>query len=155
MLAINSFLSITAPVLFVSSHTTLKSVIPRRPCISLKNGSTTLTNSALVNSSLNSNITFFAALDIALSTTKNNRRTLILSNALGRPKNVLSPNRSTPWPVPLGQPSCGPWSVTWPNKSIPILRNFRSLNVPNATSKNLKGSSLFLSLASTLASQAG
>ena len=40
--AINSFLSITAAVLFVASQTSLKSVIPLLPLISLKNGSTTV-----------------------------------------------------------------------------------------------------------------
>ena len=52
--ATNSFLSITSPVLFVSSQTTKKSVIPRLPCTSLKNGSTMFLKLALVNSSLNS-----------------------------------------------------------------------------------------------------
>ena len=47
--------SITSGVLFVSSHTTLKSNIPLLPWTSLKNGSTSCTNWALVNASLNSN----------------------------------------------------------------------------------------------------
>ena len=80
-LAMNSFLSITAAVLLVESQTSLKSVIPLLHLISLRKGSTTLTNSALVNSSLNSNITFLAATDIALSIDRNNLLTLILSNA--------------------------------------------------------------------------
>ena len=88
----------TAAVLFVESQTTLKSVIPRRPWISLRKGSITLVNSARVNSSLNSNITLRAAIAIALSIARNNLRTLIRSNALGLANLVLSPKRSTPWP---------------------------------------------------------
>ena len=98
ILAINSFRSITAAVLFDSSQTTLKSVIPLRPFTSLKTGSTILTNSALVNSSLNSKSTFSAALEIALSSTKKSRRTLIRSNAEGLPRPVLSPKRTSPCP---------------------------------------------------------
>ena len=98
ILAINSFLSITAGVLLVSSATTLKSVIPRLPFTSRNTGSTILTNSALVNSSLNSKSTCSAALAIALSRTKNNLRTLILSNAEGLASFVLSPNSITPAP---------------------------------------------------------
>ena len=55
MSALNSFLSITSPVLFESSQTTEKSVSPLRPCTSLKKGSTRFLKFALVNSSLNSN----------------------------------------------------------------------------------------------------
>ena len=46
----NSFLSITSGVLFESSQTTAKSVIPPRHWISLKKGSTEDVNLALVNS---------------------------------------------------------------------------------------------------------
>ena len=67
MSALNSFLSITSPVLFESSQTTLKSVIPRLPCTSLKNGSTRFLNWALVNSSLNSKSWNLAAVDTALA----------------------------------------------------------------------------------------
>ena len=96
--AMNSFLSMTAAVLFVESQTTLKSVIPLRPCISLKKGSTMFTNSARVNSSLNSNITFLPAIAIALSIPKNSLLTFILSNAEGLDSLVLSPNNMIPWP---------------------------------------------------------
>ena len=96
--ALNSFLSITAAVLLVSSATTLKSVIPLRPLTSLKTGSMILTNSALVNSSLNSKSTCSAALDIALSNVKNYLLTLILSNADALLSPVLSPNSITPAP---------------------------------------------------------
>ena len=54
------------------------------------------TNSARVNSSLNSNITFLPAAPIARSIPKNNLRTFILSNAVGLEAFVLSPNRITP-----------------------------------------------------------
>ena len=98
ILAINSFLSIPAGVLLVSSATTLKSVIPLRPLTSLKTGSIIFTNSALVNSSLNSKSTCSAALDIALSSIKNSLLTLILSNADALLSPVLSPNSITPAP---------------------------------------------------------
>ena len=42
-----------------------------------------------------------AAVAIAFSRTKNNLLTLILSNALGLVKAVLSPKRVTPWPGKL------------------------------------------------------
>ena len=96
--ALNSFLSITSGVLFVASATTLKSVIPRLPLTSLNTGSIMLTNSALVNSSLNSKSTCSAALDIALYNTNNNLLTLILSNADALLSPVLSPNSITPEP---------------------------------------------------------
>ena len=98
MSALNSFLSITLPGLFVSSHTTKKSVIPLRPCTSLKNGSITFLKLALVNSSLNSKSWNLAAVDIAFSNTMNNRLTLILSKALGAANPVLSPKRTVPIP---------------------------------------------------------
>ena len=79
----NSFLSITSPVLLVSSQTTKKSVIPRLPCTSLKKGSTMFLKFALVNSSLNSNNWNLEAVDIAFSKVMNNLLTLILSNAEG------------------------------------------------------------------------
>ena len=91
--------STTLPGLFEPSHTTLKSVIPRRPCTSLKKGSTILTNCDRVNSSLNSNNIDLAALEIAFSKTINNLRTLIWSNADGAVCIVLSPNKTTPEPV--------------------------------------------------------
>ena len=96
--ALNSFLSITAAVLLVASATTLKSVIPLLPLTSLSTGSMMLTNSALVNSSLNSKSTCSAALDIALSNIKNSLLTLILSNADALLSPVLSPNSITPEP---------------------------------------------------------
>src|SRR5210317_2293804 len=96
--AINSFLSITSPVLLVSSHTTKKSVIPLLPCTSLKNGSTMFLKFALVNSSLNSNSWNLEAVEIAFSNTINNLLTLILSNADGALNPVLSPNRTVPCP---------------------------------------------------------
>ena len=92
MLAMNSFLSMTAGVFTVSSAITRKSVIPLRPLTSLRTGSMTFTNSALVNSSLNSKSTFCAALAIALSSVRNNLLTLILSKAEGPLSAVLSPN---------------------------------------------------------------
>ena len=98
MSALNSFLSITAAVLLVASATTLKSVIPRLPFTSLSTGSMMLTNSALVNSSLNSKSTCSAALLIALSSIKNNLLTLILSKADALLSPVLSPNSITPAP---------------------------------------------------------
>ena len=42
-----------------------------------------------------------AAVAIAFSRTKNSRLTLILSNALGFDKAVLSPKSVTPWPGKL------------------------------------------------------
>ena len=89
----NSFLSMTSPVLFVSSHTTLKSTIPLLPCISLKKGSTRFLNCDLVKLSLNSNNENLDAVAIAFSNTMNNLLTLILSNADGLPSNVLSQTR--------------------------------------------------------------
>ena len=53
---------------------------------------------ALVNSSLNSKSWNLEAVDIAFSKTINNLLTLILSNALGADKPVLSPNNTVPWP---------------------------------------------------------
>ena len=94
----NSFLSITSPVLFVSSQTTKKSVIPRLPCTSLKKGSTMFLKFALVNSSLNSNNWNLEAVDIAFSKVMNNLLTLILSNAEGAVNPVLSPKRTVPCP---------------------------------------------------------
>ena len=96
--ATNSLRSMTSGVLLVSSHTTRKSVIPRRPWISRRNGSTMFVNSARVKSSFSSNITFFAASPIARSMTRNSRRTLMRSNADGRDSAVLSPNSTVPWP---------------------------------------------------------
>ena len=98
MLATNLFDSTTLGGLLVASHITRKSVIPLRPLISRRNGSTTFTNSARVNSSLNSNITFLPAAPIARSIPKNNLRTFILSNADGLAEFVLSPNSITPSP---------------------------------------------------------
>ena len=98
MSATNSFLSITDDVLFVSSHTTLKSVMPRRPLTSRKNGSMRFLNCERVNASLNSKSWNFAAVEIAFSRTINNLRTLILSKALGLVRIVLSPNRTVPSP---------------------------------------------------------
>ena len=94
----NSLRSITSPVLFDSSQITRKSVIPRRPCTSRKKGSTKLTNCDLVISSLNSKSDCLDAIDIVFSSTMNKRRTLILSNALGVARAVLSPKRTIPWP---------------------------------------------------------
>ena len=94
----NSFLSMTSPVLFVSSHTTLKSTIPLLPCTSLKKGSTRFLNCDLVNASLNSNNENLDAVDIAFSNTMKSLLTLILSNADGLPSNVLSPNKIVPCP---------------------------------------------------------
>ena len=96
--AINSFLSITSPVLLVSSHTTKKSVIPLLPCTSLKKGSTMFLKFALVNSSLNSNNWNLEAVAIAFSKVMNNLLTLILSKALGAVNPVLSPKRTVPCP---------------------------------------------------------
>ena len=94
--AINSFLSITSPVLLVSSHTTKKSVIPLRPCTSLRKGSTMFLKFARVNSSLNSNNWNLEAVAIAFSKVINNLLTLILSKALGEVNPVLSPNNTVP-----------------------------------------------------------
>ena len=96
--AMNSFLSITSPVLFVSSQTTKKSVIPRLPCTSLKKGSTMFLKLALVNSSLNSKSWNLEAVAIAFSKVMNSLLTLILSNAEGADKPVLSPNNTVPCP---------------------------------------------------------
>src|SRR5210317_2323423 len=96
--ATNSFLSITSPVLLVSSHTTKKSVIPLRPCTSLRKGSTMFLKFALVNSSLNSNNWNLEAVEIAFSKVMNNLLTFILSNALGFDNPVLSPNNTVPCP---------------------------------------------------------
>ena len=96
--ATNLFPSITAPVLLVVSHITWKSVTPRLPLTSLKNGSTILRKFALVNSSLNSNNCALAAVEIAFSSAMNNLRTLILSNAEGLLSRVLSPNNIIPCP---------------------------------------------------------
>ena len=96
--AMNSFLSITCPVLLVSSHTTKKSVIPRLPCTSLMKGSTMFLKLALVNSSLNSKSWNLEAVAIAFSKVMNNLLTLILSKALGLARPVLSPNNTVPWP---------------------------------------------------------
>src|SRR5210317_295117 len=96
--AINSFLSTTSPVLFVSSHTTKKSVIPLRPCTSLRKGSTMFLKFALVNSSLNSNNWNLEAVEIAFSKVMNSLLTLILSNAEGADNPVLSPNNTVPCP---------------------------------------------------------
>ena len=98
MSALNSFLSMTSPVLFVSSQTTKKSVIPLRPCTSLRNGSTIFLNCALVNSSLNSKSWNLEAVDIAFSKVMNSLLTFILSNALGADNPVLSPNKTVPCP---------------------------------------------------------
>lgn len=98
MSALNSFLSMTAAVLFEVSHTTKKSVTPRLPCTSLKNGSIIFLNCALVNSSLNSNSWNLEAVEIAFSKTINNLLTFILSNADGVDNPVLSPNNTVPWP---------------------------------------------------------
>ena len=94
--AINSFLSITSPVLLVSSHTTKKSVIPLLPCISLRKGSTMFLKFALVNSSLNSKSWNLEAVDIAFSNKINSLLTFILSKALGVVRPVLSPNKTVP-----------------------------------------------------------
>ena len=94
--ALNSFLSITSPVLLVSSQTTKKSVIPRLPCTSLKNGSTMFLKLALVNSSLNSKSWNLEAVDIAFSKVINSLLTFILSKALGLARPVLSPNNTVP-----------------------------------------------------------
>ena len=51
---------------------------------------------ALVNSSLNSKSWNLEAVDIAFSKVMNNLLTLILSNALGEDKAVLSPNKIVP-----------------------------------------------------------
>ena len=96
--ATNWLLSITLPVLFVSSQITKKSVIPRRPLTSRKNGSTILRKFARVNSSLNSNNMLLDAVEIAFSKTINSRRTLIRSNAEARFCEVLSPNNIVPCP---------------------------------------------------------
>ena len=96
ILATNLFDSTTLGGLLDASHTTRKSVIPLRPFISRRNGSTMFTNSARVNSSLNSNITFLPAAPIARSIPKNNLRTFILSNADGLDEFVLSPNNKIP-----------------------------------------------------------
>ena len=80
------------------SHITWKSVTPRLPLTSLKNGSTILRKFALVNSSLNSNNCALAAVEIAFSSAMNNLRTLILSNADGLLSRVLSPNNIIPCP---------------------------------------------------------
>ena len=96
MSATNSFLSITSPVLLLASAITLKSLIPLRPCMSLRNGSTKFLNCALVNSSLNSNNWNLAAVAIAFSRSKNSLLTFILSKALGLVNAVLSPNKTTP-----------------------------------------------------------
>ena len=69
--------------MFVSSQTTEKSINPLLFLTSLKKGSTVDLNCALVNASLNSNSCALAATDIAFSSTMNNVRTLILSNAEG------------------------------------------------------------------------
>ena len=91
--AMNSFLSITSPVLLVSSQTTKKSVIPLLPCTSLKKGSTMFLKFALVNSSLNSKSWNLEAVAIAFSKVINSLLTLILSNAEGADNPVLSPNK--------------------------------------------------------------
>ena len=114
--ATNSFLSIISPVLFVSSQTTEKSVIPRLPWISLRKGSTRFLNCALVNSSLNSKSWNLAAVAIAFSRTKNNRLTLILSNALGLLSAVLSPKSVTPWP---GKLTTGLIPVSYTHLTLP------------------------------------
>src|SRR6056300_132599 len=96
--ALNSFLSMTSPVLLVSSHTTKKSVIPLLPLTSLRKGSTMFLNCALVNSSLNSNNWNLEAVEIAFSKVIKSLLTFILSNALGADKPVLSPNNTVPCP---------------------------------------------------------
>ena len=51
-----------------------------------------------MNASLNSKSCDFAATAIAFSKTMNNLLTLILSNAEGLVRPVLSPNNTVPWP---------------------------------------------------------
>jgi hypothetical protein len=80
-------------VLFVESQTTKKSVIPRRPLTSRRNGFTRFRNCARVKSSLNSNNVYLAETAIAFSRTMNSRRTLIRSKADGFSRRVLSPKR--------------------------------------------------------------
>ena len=94
----NWLASTTACGLFVSSQITWKSTIPRLPCTALKKGSTVALKFALVNASLNSKSWNLAAVYIAFSNMMNNLRTLILSNALGLLRRVLSPNRTVPSP---------------------------------------------------------
>ena len=92
------FESITCGVLFVSSQTTRKSVIPLLPRTFLRNGVTKFTNCARVNSSLNSKSWNLAAVAIDFSRIMNNLRTLILSKADGLLNRVLSPNKTGPMP---------------------------------------------------------
>src|SRR3990170_138032 len=94
----NLLLSITSGVLLVASQTTKKSVRPRLPFTSRRYGLIRFLNCALVKSSLNSNSVYLAATAIAFSRTINNLRTLILSNADGFSRRVLSPNKYTPRP---------------------------------------------------------
>ena len=85
-------------VLFVSSQTTTKSVIPLFALTSRRKGSTIFKKLDLVITSLNSKSCALAALSIVASTVKNKRRTLILSNADCTPSPVLSPKRMIPDP---------------------------------------------------------
>ena len=98
---LNSFLSITDGGLFVSSHTTLKSVIPLALSTSLKKGLTCATKFALVISSLNSNSENWAAFAIAFSRIIKSLLTLILSKEEGFANKVLSPNNTLPPPAGL------------------------------------------------------
>ena len=94
---LNSFLFITAGVLFVPSHITLKLYIPLDDWTSLKKGSIIEIKFNRVNSSLNSNNKFSAAFAIAFSRIMKSLRTLILSKDDGRANMVLSPNKTFPF----------------------------------------------------------
>ena len=95
--ATNSFLSITSPVLLVSSHTTKKSVIPLLLVLLLKR----FYNVSKVRSC--KFIIEFKKLEFrssrnCFSKVMNNLLTLILSKALGAVNPVLSPKRTVPCP---------------------------------------------------------
>ena len=99
--ATNSLRSITAGVLFEESQTTKKSVIPCCATMSFKYELIFERNPVRVTSSLSSNRTPLASASTLDSMLRNSLRTLILSNAEGEARAVLSPNSTAPVPGKL------------------------------------------------------
>ena len=96
--ATNSLRSITAGVLLDVSQTTKKSVIPCCATMSFKYALIFERNPERVTSSLSSNRTALASDSTLDSILRKRRRTLILSNAEGDARAVLSPNNIAPDP---------------------------------------------------------
>ena len=99
--ATNSLRSITFGVLFVSSQTTRKSVIPCCAEISFRYPLIVARKLERVTSSLISKRTPLPSASTLFSILRKRRRTLIRSNADGEARAVLSPNNTAPDPGKL------------------------------------------------------